>query len=176
MFCHSSARYGGAQGALMRILPARRMTPWPVQRGGWGRIGSPCSSPPELLSVHCVGANCGGRLFTTKLPVVVQNLAHQLLNHLLPDDAILLACQFRDCLGDRINDVICFSPAGETVARSAPGTHAAAAILFQRVCRRHLYRCIGLRTRSLKDPHDARLRPFNRHTLKPCATPASGAN
>src|SRR6185295_5678507 len=37
-------------------------------------------------------------------------------------------------------------------------------------------RCNGLRVRSLNDPHDAGLRPFNRHTLKPCATPASGAN
>jgi hypothetical protein len=38
----------------------------------------------------------------------VHNLAHQLLNHLLADDAILLARQFCDCLRDRINDVICF--------------------------------------------------------------------
>ena len=32
-----------------------------------------------------------------------------------------------------------------------------------------LHRCIGLRVRSLNDPHDARLRPFNRHTLEPAA-------
>ncbi len=32
-----------------------------------------------------------------------------------------------------------------------------------------LHRCIGLKVRSLNDPHDARLRPFNRHTLKPAA-------
>jgi hypothetical protein len=38
----------------------------------------------------------------------VRNLVHQLLNHLLPDDAILLARQFCDCLRDRINDVIGF--------------------------------------------------------------------
>jgi hypothetical protein len=37
-----------------------------------------------------------------------------------------------------------------------------------------LHRCIGLRVRSLNDPRDARLRPFNRHTLEPAA--ASGAN
>ena len=36
------------------------------------------------------------------------DLAHQFLNHLLPDDAILLARQFCDCLRDRINDFICF--------------------------------------------------------------------
>jgi hypothetical protein len=35
-------------------------------------------------------------------------LSHQMLNHLLPDDAILLARQFCDCLRDRINDVIGF--------------------------------------------------------------------
>ena len=29
--------------------------------------------------------------------------------------------------------------------------------------------CNGLRVRSLNDPHDARLRPFNRHTLEPAA-------
>ena len=32
-----------------------------------------------------------------------------------------------------------------------------------------LHRCIGFRVRSLNDPHDARLRPFNRHTLEPAA-------
>ena len=85
-------------------------------------------------------ADCGGRLFTAKLGVVVHNLAHQLLNHLLTDDTILLARQFCDCLRDRI----CFrgidfpkslsmlggggrnySRADETVARSAEA-HAAA--------------------------------------------------
>jgi hypothetical protein len=69
---------------------------------------------------------------------VVHYLLHQMLNHLLPDEAILLARQLCDCLRDRINDVICFSPAGETVARSTWRTRCRA-ILFQRVCRRHLY-------------------------------------
>jgi hypothetical protein len=32
-----------------------------------------------------------------------------------------------------------------------------------------LHRCNGLRVRSLNDPHDSRLRPFNRHTLEPAA-------
>jgi hypothetical protein len=36
------------------------------------------------------------------------NLAHQLLNQLLANDAILLARQFCDCVRDRINDFICF--------------------------------------------------------------------
>ena len=56
-----------------------------------------------------VRADCGGRLFLTKLPVIVHYLLHQLLDHLLADDAILLARQFCDCLRDRVNDFICFS-------------------------------------------------------------------
>ena len=48
------------------------------------------------------------RLFLAKLGVMMHYLPHQLLNHLLADDAILLARQFCDCLRDRINDFICF--------------------------------------------------------------------
>ena len=51
-----------------------------------------------------------------KLGVVIHNLAHQLLDHLLSDEAIHR--QFCDCLRDSVDDFICFSPAGETVARS----------------------------------------------------------
>jgi hypothetical protein len=39
----------------------------------------------------------------------VHYLPHQVLDHLLPDDAILLARQFSDRLRDRINYFICFS-------------------------------------------------------------------
>ena len=56
-----------------------------------------------------VRADCGSRLFPAKLGVVVRNLVHQLLNHLLPDDAILLARQFCDRLRDRVDDLICFT-------------------------------------------------------------------
>ena len=83
------------------------MTPRPVQRGG--RVELPQrSSRPERPSVLRVRADCGSRFFTAKLCIVVHNLAHQLLNHLLPDDATLLARQFCDCLRDRINDFIGF--------------------------------------------------------------------
>ena len=83
------------------------MTTRPVQHGG--RVELPQrSSRPECPSVLRVRAECGSRLFTAKLRVVVHYLLHQMLNHLLPDDAILLARQFCDCLRDRINDVICF--------------------------------------------------------------------
>ena len=70
---------------------------------------------PSVLRVR---ADCGGRLFTAKLAVVVHYPTRQVLDHLLADDAILLARQFCDCLCDRVDDFIGFSPAGETVARS----------------------------------------------------------
>jgi hypothetical protein len=38
----------------------------------------------------------------------VHYLPHQLLNHLPADDAILLACQFCDCLRDRVDNFIRF--------------------------------------------------------------------
>ena len=70
-----------------------------------------------------------------------------------------------------------FSPAGETVARSTPGAHAAAAILISACLPpTPLHRCIGLRVRALNDPHDARLRPFNRHTLEPAAASRTDAS
>ena len=103
------------------------MTPRPVQHGGGVELaivlGEP--EPPSVLRVR---ADCGGRLFPVKFAVAVHYLAHQLLDHLLPDHAILTARQFSDRLGDRVNYFICFS--GRTRCR---------AILFQRVCRRHLY-------------------------------------
>ena len=56
-----------------------------------------------------MGSDCApGGVFTAKLGVVVHYLPHQLLDHLLADDAILLARQFCDCLRDRVNDFICF--------------------------------------------------------------------
>ena len=57
----------------------------------------PCMRPDRIFSV-----------FSAKLPVIVHYLPHQILNHLLSDDAILLARQFCDCHRDRINDVIGF--------------------------------------------------------------------
>ena len=46
------------------------------------------SEPP---SVPRARADCGGRLFTAKLAVIVHYLLHQLLDHLLADNPILLA-------------------------------------------------------------------------------------
>jgi hypothetical protein len=68
----------------------------------------PYSTQPEPPSVLRVRTDRGGRRFTAKLAVVVHDLAHQLLNHLLTDDAILLARQFCDRLRDRVDDFICF--------------------------------------------------------------------
>ena len=67
------------------------------------------SSRPERPSVLRVRADCGSRFFTAKLGVVVHYPPHQVLDHLLPDDAILLARQFCDGLRDRVDHFICFS-------------------------------------------------------------------
>ena len=40
--------------------------------------------PSEPSSVFALRADCEGHLFTAKFAVVVDNLAHQLLNHLPP--------------------------------------------------------------------------------------------
>jgi len=53
--------------------------------------------------------DCTYRVFPAKLGVVVHYLSHQLLDHMLANDPILLARQFCDCLRDRINNFICFS-------------------------------------------------------------------
>ena len=83
------------------------MTPRPVQHGGGVELVAVLQSTrtPSVLRVR---ADCGGRLFTAKLAVIVHYLPHQLLDHLLADDAILLARQFCDCLRDRVDDFICF--------------------------------------------------------------------
>ena len=93
-------------GLGLRMLH-RRMTPRPVQHGGGVEL-APCSSRSEPPSVLHPRADCGGRLFAAKLGVVVHYLSHQLLDHLLADEPILLARQFCDCLCDRVNDFICF--------------------------------------------------------------------
>ena len=56
-----------------------------------------------------MGSDCTCRVFSPKLRVVVHYLPHQLLNHLLPDEPILLACQLSDCLGDRLEDFVGFT-------------------------------------------------------------------
>ena len=71
-----------------RLPFARPMTPRPVQHGGRVEL-DPCSSRPEPPSVLRVRANCGGRPFTAKLAVVMHYLAHELLNHLLANGAVL---------------------------------------------------------------------------------------
>ena len=64
-----------------------RATHHPPACPAWGGVELGCAlSRPEARSVHCVRADCGGRLFTAKLAVVMHNLVHQLLNHLLADD------------------------------------------------------------------------------------------
>ena len=78
----------------------------PVQAGGGSNC--PALQSTRTPSVLRVRADCGGRLLAAKLSVVLHNLVHQLFDHLLANDAILLAGQFCDCLRDRINDFIGF--------------------------------------------------------------------
>jgi hypothetical protein len=52
--------------------------------------------------------DCTCRVFSTKLGVVVHYLPHQLLDHVLADEAILLARQFCDRLRDRVDHFIRF--------------------------------------------------------------------
>ena len=101
MFCHYF-------GEIRCLLLRRPMTPRPVQHGGGVELDPVLrsSGPPSVLHMR---ADCGGRLFTAKLAVVVHYLPHQLLDHLLADDAILLARQFCDGLRDRVDDFIRFT-------------------------------------------------------------------
>jgi hypothetical protein len=55
-----------------------------------------------------VRTDCGGRFFAAKLGVITYDCTHKVFDHLLPDRAILLARQLRDCLGDRVDDFVCF--------------------------------------------------------------------
>ena len=85
----------------------RPMTPRPVQHGVGVELGCAPVDPKRASVLHA-RADCGGRVFTAKLAAVVHNLAHQLLNHLLADDAVLLARQFCDCLRHRVDHFIGF--------------------------------------------------------------------
>ena len=41
-----------------------------------------------------------------KLGIITHDCMHQVFDHLLADDAILLACQFCDGLGDRVDHFV----------------------------------------------------------------------
>ena len=86
------------------FAPARG---WPIQRGRGVELDPllPVDPKPSVLHVRTA---CGGRLFSAKLGVVVHYLPHQLLDHVLADEAILLARQFCDRLRDCVDDFICF--------------------------------------------------------------------
>ena len=139
-----------------------------------------------------VRADCGGRLFTAKLAVVAHNLAHQLLNHLPPDDAILLARQFCDGLRDSVDHFVGFvgssssepayflnrgpkslsmsevevglTPGRMTVARSTEAHASSVRSVISGSVGGTVGRCHGLRMRSLK-PHPVAV--SNRPTVTP---------
>jgi hypothetical protein len=63
-----------------------------------------------LSLVPCLRLDCArGYVFTTKFRIVLHDLMHQMFNHLLANEPILLARQFCNCLCDRVNDFIRFS-------------------------------------------------------------------
>ena len=63
-----------------------------------------------LSLVPCLRPDCAfGGVFTTKFRIVLHDLTHQMLNHLLADDAILLARQFCNGLRDGVDHFLCFS-------------------------------------------------------------------
>ena len=84
-----------------RVLKIQKLGPYNAGKGLYslpregGRssvgVGSNCTRAPfdPNPSVLRVRADCGGRLFPAKFGVVVHYLPHQLLNHLLPDDATI---------------------------------------------------------------------------------------
>ena len=139
----------------------------PVQHGGGVELAR-CQYPaaPSVLRGR---ADYRCRLFAAKLGVVIHNLAPQLLDHCrrMTPSCWLVSSATR--LRDRVGDFICFSLAGETVARSTWRTRCSGDPVSACLPPTPLHRCIGLRVRSVNDPHDARLRPFNRHTLEPAA-------
>ena len=69
-------------------------------------LGGPISAGPPL--VPGVRRDCTYRVLPAKLGVAVHYLSHQLFDHMLANDPILLARQFCDRLRDRINDSIGF--------------------------------------------------------------------
>ena len=139
-----------------------------------------CSSRSEPPSVLRVRADCGGRLFTAKLAVVVHDSTHQLVDECLPDDAILLARQLATvfaiasmtssasavstCLSLLVLFLVVpracpcggggrnYFRAGETVARSTPAHTLPREGGSASLPPTPLHRCNGLRTRSLKEP------------------------
>ena len=142
--------------------------------------------PPSVLRVR---ADCGGRLFTAKLRVVVHYLPHQMLRLVSSATVFAIASMTSSASSvSTLSEPACpipqswsqepvhvggggrnYSRAGETVARSTWRTRCRAILISACLPPTPLHRCIGLRVRSLNDPHDARLRPFNRHTLEPAA-------
>ena len=119
-----------------------------VQLGGGVEL-DPCSSRPEPPSVLRARADCGGRLFTAKLGVVVHicrincsiTCWRMTPSCWLVSSATVFAIASYDshaCLSCPKAGGWGLLPAGETVARSTWRTRCRA-ILFQRVCRRHLY-------------------------------------
>ena len=87
-----------------------------------------------LLETDCAP----GGVFTTKFRIVLHDLTHQMFDHLLADDAVLLARQFCNGLRNGVDHFICFS--GDR-------------LYLRRVCsRRRTARCRRLGVHARRDP------------------------
>ena len=97
----------GSASPAPRVYLLHAQRPPGLSRMGWGSNWTPCfrSTKPSVLRVR---ADCGGRLFTAKLAVVAHIWRIRCPIQLLANDAILLTCQFCDCLRDRVDDFIRF--------------------------------------------------------------------
>ena len=163
-----------------------------------GRIGPSAPVDPNAPSVLRVRADCGGRLFTAKLGVVVHyrrikcsiTCWRMMPSCWLVSSATVFAIALITSSASSVSTLS--EPACPIPCGPQEPVHVGVEVgitpgRMKRWRDRHrahtlprdpvsaclpptpLHRCIGLRVRSLNDPHDARLRPFNRHTLEPAA-------
>ena len=150
-----------------------------------------------------MGRDCACRVFAAKTRRRNALSVASTLDHLLADDAILLAVSSATVFAiasmtssassvSTLSQPACpilnrrprACPCGGGGRNMTPGESNGSTVNLAHTLPRDpvsaclppppLHRCIGLRVRSLNGPHDARLRPFNRHTREPAA--ASGAN
>ena len=180
--CRPANIPGGRIGPRASLAPLPRsfapLNPLPPGQHTGGS-NCPVSSRPGSPSVLHLRADCGGRLFAAKLGVVVHYLPHQ--------ESISVSMTSSASSVSTLSEPACPIPCGPkglfmwgVEVGITPGRmkrwrdrHPAHTLPRDPVSAclppTPLHRCIGLRVRSLNDPHDARLRPFNRHTLEPAA-------
>ncbi len=123
--------YFGAFG-IFEGAPSRSPMPPGLFSTG-GRVELPKrSSRLECPSVRRMRADCGGPLLPAKLRIVMLYPLHQLLDHSLAYEPVLLAGQFRNGLGDGVDDFVGFSVLQRQIERGKHETTIAVAQLRER--------------------------------------------